>query len=61
MKGVFANKTLCHQMLVNLIGSTLFKLLVSLIVPKTINDVEYDDIIQSWSQHRFLSTYPSED
>ena len=73
MKGVFANKTLCHQMLVNSIGSTHFKLLVSLIAPKTINDVEYDDIIKILethlcpkknflvSQHRFLSTYQSED
>ncbi|KAI8123514.1 hypothetical protein CVS40_5888 [Lucilia cuprina] len=39
MKDVFANKTFCHQMLVNSIGSIHFKLSVSLIAPKTINDI----------------------
>ncbi|XP_036340172.1 uncharacterized protein LOC118749483 [Rhagoletis pomonella] len=72
MKGVFTNKVLCHQMLINSIGSVHFKLIVSLIAPKSLNEVEYKDIIEKLeahlcpkrnilvSQHRFLSTYQNE-
>lgn len=73
MKGVFTNKTLCHQMLVNSIGSIHFRLLVSLIAPKSITDLKYDELVAKVEthlcpkknilviQHRFLSTYQSEE
>ncbi|XP_067621156.1 uncharacterized protein [Eurosta solidaginis] len=73
MKGVFTNKTLCHQMLVNSIGSTHFRLLVSLIAPKSITDIKYEEVVAKLEthlcpkknilviQHRFLSTYQNEE
>lgn len=59
-------------MLINSIGSVHFKLLVSLISPKQLNEVDYHGIMEKLethlcpkrnilvSQHRFLSTYQSE-
>ncbi|XP_073822160.1 uncharacterized protein [Musca autumnalis] len=73
MKGVFNNKTTCHQMLINSIGSTHYKLLVSIVAPKLVTEIEYDDLIKKLeehlcpnknilvTQHRFLSTYQRED
>lgn len=73
MRGVLANKKLCHQMLVNSIGATHFKLMVSLVAPKKLPEVDYDELVRKLEshlcpkknilvlQHRFLSTYQSEE
>ncbi|XP_046812161.1 uncharacterized protein LOC124421282 [Lucilia cuprina] len=73
MKGVLNDKTVCHQMLVNSLGSTHFKLLVSLVAPKKITEIEYDELVKKLEmhlcpeknilviQHRFLSTYQNDE
>ncbi|XP_058984042.1 uncharacterized protein LOC101895609 isoform X2 [Musca domestica] len=73
MRDAIKDKTLCHQMLINSIGSTHFKLMVSLVAPKKLADVSYDELVQKLEahlcpkknilvlQHRFLCTYQSED
>ena len=73
LKGVSKDKKLCHQIFINSIGPTYFKLLVSLVSPKTIDDVECDELMMIIVkhlcpkrntlvlQHRFLSSFQSDE
>ncbi|XP_073832659.1 uncharacterized protein [Musca autumnalis] len=73
MRDALKDKKLCHQMLINSIGSTNFKLMVSLVSPKKLPEVSYDELVQKLEahlcpkknilvlQHRFLCTYQSEE
>jgi len=69
MKNIFSNKNFCHQMLLNSIGSTHFKILVAIVAPKEINEFTYDQLMKKLeeylcpkvnvlvAQHKFLSLY----
>ena len=69
MKGVFENKTLSSQMLLNSIGSEHYQLITSLIAPRQPSELSYNEIITHFekhlcpkrnilvAQHRFLSQY----
>ncbi|XP_044741936.1 uncharacterized protein K02A2.6-like [Chrysoperla carnea] len=72
MKGMFENKTWCAQMLLNSIGAANYNLISALISPKSPTESTYEELIEVFethlcpkrnvlvSQHRFLSTYQSE-
>uniref|UniRef100_A0A1I8NJP5 Retrotransposon gag domain-containing protein n=1 Tax=Musca domestica TaxID=7370 RepID=A0A1I8NJP5_MUSDO len=72
MRGVLTDKAVCHQILINSIGPKHFMLMVSLVAPQKISDVEYDVLVRKLEthlcpkknvfvlQHRFLSTYQGE-
>lgn len=73
MKGALTNRTLCQQMFLNSIGAAHFRLLVSLVAPQNITNVAYGELVKKLEthlcprknilviQHRFLSTYQSEE
>ena len=72
MKGVFEDKMLCSQMLLNSIGPSHYQLIISLISPKKPTELSYDELIKCTedhlcpkknvlvAQHTFLSTYQQE-
>lgn len=72
MKGVFQDKTLCSQLLLNSVGSANYQLIVSLVAPKSPSEYTYNELISKIenhlcpkknvlvAQHQFLTIYQQE-
>ena len=72
MKNIYSNKQYCAQMLLNSIGAPTYNVLSALVAPKIPSELTYEELVKAFeehvcpkenvlvSQHKFLSTYQTE-